>query len=190
MPVTKSGSMRPSLAAALAAGLLLVPAFLVLSPAADLVSDALVRMDTRSAQLLSARQILSERPQLNQLATTLKQELDEGSLFHRGQDIPSIEASLLSSVRATVQQSGAVIRVLDSKTEADEGKRRRLTIKLTAEGAADTLDAAIGRLEEARPRLLLRFLHMHGPSVSQGALSAPILTLELEIDAYVDLSAS
>lgn len=78
---------------------------------------------------------------------------------------------------------GAAVRLLDAKSDPGES-RRRLTIKLT--GGTDSLSAAITRLEAARPRLMLRDLHLRGVEGSAGSG----MTLDLEIDADADLSPS
>ena len=84
-----------------------------------------------------------------------------------------------------MQSAGATVRLLDAKSDPGE-RRRRLTIKLTAEGGTDSLSAAITRLEAARPRLMLRDLHLRGTE----GIAGSGMTLDLEIDAYADLSPS
>jgi hypothetical protein len=169
----------------LALSLLAVPAFLIASPFMERLSDDFGRWTARKSQLQAAKEILAQRPVLEKLAAGLRHDLDDGSLFYRGTDFAAIQNGLQSSIRATVQSSGATVRLLDAKSESGES-RRRVTIKLTAEGGNDSLSAVIARLEATRPRLMLRDLHLHGME----AVAGSGMTLDLEIDAYADISPS
>jgi hypothetical protein len=164
---------------------LLTPAIMIASPFMDRLTDDVGRWASRSNQLEAARDVLAQRPALEKLAARLENDLDEGSLFHRGTDIATVQNSLQSSVRTIVQSAGATVRLLDGKNDPGE-TRRRLTIKLTAEGGTDSLYAVIARLEAARPRLMLRDLHLRGAE----GIAGSGMTLDLEIDAYADLSPS
>lgn len=178
-------AVRPQIALLLFLCVLTVPALLIASPFMDRLNGSVERWTSRKSQLEAAKDILAQRPALEKLAGRLEHTLDEGSLFHRGTDIASVQNALQSSVRAIVQSAGATVRLLDAKSDAGES-RRRMTIKLTAEGGTDSLTAIIARLEAARPRLMLRDLHLRGTEAAAGTG----MTLDLEIDAYADLSPS
>jgi hypothetical protein len=164
---------------------LTIPAYLIASPFMGRLTDDMARWASRKSQLEAARDILDQRPALEKLATRLESDLDEGALFYRGPDIATVQNGLQSSVRAIVQSAGATVRLLDAKSDPG-GSRRRLTIKLTAEGGTESLNAVITRLEATRPRLMLRDLHLRGAEGMAGSG----MNLDIEIDAYADLSPS
>ncbi|HMA49761.1 MAG TPA: type II secretion system protein GspM [Magnetospirillaceae bacterium] len=178
-------AVRPPFALLLTLSLLAIPAILIASPFTDRLADDLGRWMSRKSQLEAAKEVLAQRPALEKLAVGLERDLDEGSLFYRGSDVAAIQNAVQSSIRATVQSAGATVRLLDARSEPGES-RRRLTIKLTAEGGNESLNMVIARLEAVRPRLLLRDLHLHGTEAAAGTG----MTLDLEIDAYADLSPS
>lgn len=181
--MTKNAAVRPPLALSLFLCLLAIPGFFIASPVIDRLNDDMQRLASRKSQLEAANDILAQRPTLEKLAGRLEQDLDEGSLFHRGADIAAVQNGLQSSVRATLQSAGATVRSLDAMSDPGQ-TRRRMTIKLTAEGSSDSLNAAITRLEASRPRLLLRDLHLR----SADGLAGSAMTLDLEIDAHANLS--
>jgi hypothetical protein len=176
-------AVRPVFSLLLFLALLALPALLILSPLMDWLTDDFERWATRKGQIETARDMLAQGAALQALATRLEHDLDEGSLFHRGTDIAAVQNGVQSSVRALVQSAGATVRLLDAKSDPGD-LRRRLTIKLAAEGGTESLNAAIARLEAFRPRLMLRDLHLRGTEGMAGSG----LTLELEIDAYADLT--
>ena len=183
--MTGNKTVRPQIALLLTVSLLAIPAIFIASPFVGRLADDFGRWSSRKSQLEAAKDVLAQRPILEKLAAGLKHDLDEGSLFYRGTDIAAIQNALQSSIRTTVQSAGATVRLLDAKSEPGDS-RRRLTIKLTAEGGAESLNTVIARLEATRPRLLLRDLHLHGTETAAGSG----MTLDLEIDAYADLSPS
>jgi hypothetical protein len=178
-------SVRPSIAMLLFMCVLTTPALLIASPCMDRLTVDIARLASRRGQLDTAKDLLAQRSVFEKLAARLENDLDAGSLFHRGIDIATVQNGLQSSVRAIVQSGGATVRLLDAKSEPGDS-RRRLTIKLTAEGGSDSLEAVVMRLEAFRPRLMLRDLQLRGAEGNAGAG----MTLDLEIDAYADLSPS
>lgn len=181
--MTGNRAVRPALALLLFMAVLAIPAFLIASPLMDRLAEGFGRWTLRKGQIEAATDMLAQRPALEKLATRLEHDLDEGSLFHRGTDIATVQNGLQSSVRAILQSAGATVRLLDAKSDPGD-TRRRLTIKLAADGTTESLSAAIAHLEAFRPRLMLRDLHLRGTE----GISGSGLTLELEIDAYADLT--
>ncbi|MEA1674699.1 GspMb/PilO family protein [Nitrospirillum sp. BR 11163] len=130
-----------------------------------------------------ARGTAAQREELTRRTAQLERVVDEGAIFQRGGTV----AGTQTAIRMAVQPAGATLRSLDTATEAIGPHRQRLTSRLVIDGTAEAVQNVLTQLEAARPRLLLRDMRLRLPAPAMSD-DAAALSMELEIDAYADLT--
>lgn len=178
--------LRPSYALLLIGGLLLLPPLGILLGQTEALSLISEQQAARQRQAVAATQLMQHREELRLQSQRLQALSDETSLFHRGADDAGVQIAVLAQVRSLVQSAGLSIRSIDARAGDAVGGRRRLTVAVSAMGLMEQVVAAITTLETARPRLLVgRLRLLSGVETGLGgAPGNPLLSLELEIDAY------
>ncbi|TWB39017.1 GspMb/PilO family protein [Nitrospirillum pindoramense] len=152
-------------------------------PLMERVTAAMERRQARSVQLAVARGSAAQREELMRRTAQLERVVDEGAIFQKGGTV----AGTQTAIRMAVQPTGATLRSLDTATEAIGSHRQRLTSRLVIDGTPEAVQNALTQLEAARPRLLLRDMRLR-PPVPVTPDDSVALSMELEIDAYADLT--
>ncbi|TWB09659.1 type II secretion system (T2SS) protein M subtype b [Nitrospirillum amazonense] len=175
--------LRPGFVLALVLGISCATLY-ALSPALiEQVTAAMERRQARSVQLAAARGLAAQRQELSNRVDALGRVVDEGGLFHKGLNVGAAQALIQSAI----QSGGAVIRGVGMTMEAVGEGRQRLTGHVALEGSAEAIQGALTQLEAVRPRLLLQEMHIH-PAAPGATDGASVMTMDLEVDAYADLT--
>ncbi|WP_083900899.1 GspMb/PilO family protein [Azospirillum sp. B4] len=179
-PSSQSMSLRPGFVLAFVLGAICAGAYGLAPPLLEKVSEAMERRQARAAQLATAKGVVAQRGELARRVGVLEQAVDEGALFQKGLNADAMQATL----RSAASIGGVTIRALNASVEPIGENRQRLTCRLSLEGTAEAVNAALTQIEAVQPRLLLREVHVQ-PAITDGL---PTLILDLEIDAYADLA--
>jgi len=178
--------LRPGLALLLIMGVMSALVYTTVSPLFERAVTAMERRQARAGQLATARGAAAQHEELNRRVTQLEHIVNEGELFRHVPNADVAQRSVQDTIRIAAQSSGLAILVLDSKPEMIGSRHCRLTTHVTASGGFDAINAALTQLETARPRLLLRDVHIKATGVGP-ADGSPVLSVDLDIDAYADL---
>lgn len=188
--MTAKPLLRPFYALLLLGSLLLLPPMGILLSQRETLSLLSEQRAARQQQATAASLLLLHREELQQQSQRLQTLSDEASLFHQGANDSGIQIVVLTQARNLVQGAGLSIRSIDARAGDIVGGRRRLTVALSAMGPMEQVMVAITALEAARPRLFVSRLRLLS-AAEAGFVSAPdnpFLSLELEIDAYAQIS--
>ncbi|MBB6253387.1 type II secretion system protein GspM [Nitrospirillum iridis] len=178
--------LRPGVAILLIVGVVSALVYTAAVPLFERATVAMERRQARAAQLAMARAAAAQREELERRVSFLQHRVDEGALFNHGASADMVQGSVQGTIRAAAQSGGLAIRALDSRTETIGGTHYRLTTHVSASGGFEAINAALAQLEAARPLLLPRDVRIKAATTGPSD-GPPVLSVDLDIDAYADL---
>lgn len=179
-------NLRPSFVLFFISGIVLALVYTTVSPLFERAVSAMERRQARATQLAMARSAVNQHAALKRRITLLEHLIDERELFRHVPNADVAQRTVQDTIRAATQSGGLIINTLDSRMDAMGSSYYKLTTHVATSGSFNAITATLNKIEEIRPRLLIRDIHIRSDG-DESTDELEILKIDLDIDSYVDI---